>query len=157
MARRLIVIARPARRVVGATPIGPDYPRSYSASKMRRWAADLERLAAMSADELARLQALAPEDLTLEQRGVVDAHAAYFLDPSRGIKGDLRDDGVIELSGGRHRAAYIAERGEPMPVWVSCPDEHRLDDYAARCERELELERTRDRTERSGGGDRVRA
>ena len=58
MARRLIVIPRPAARLVGAERIGAGYPRDYTESDMRRWAADLERLYATAPDELARLRSL---------------------------------------------------------------------------------------------------
>lgn len=43
------------------------------------------------------------------------------------MKGYLREDGRVELEGGRHRAAYMVEQGiGPVPVWVSCEDPQRL-------------------------------
>jgi hypothetical protein len=161
VARRLIVIPRPGSRLEAAERIGPGYPRDYTESDMRHWADDVQRLNATPPDELQRLRSLSRDRLTPAQRGVVDAHEHYFTDPSRGIKGSLREDGIVELDGGRHRAAYLIEREEPVPVWVSCPDERRLDEYAVRCEREMaqgrERANGRSHDDRDRGDDRVRA
>lgn len=161
MARRLIVIPRPAWRLEGAERIGEGYPRDYTEADMRRWAADVGRLHATPPEEVERLRSLPRERLSPGERGVVRAYESYFTEPSRGIKGSLRDDGIVELDGGSHRAAYMIERDVPVPVWVSGPDERRLDEYAMRCERELAQERTRaDRRPREDvdrGDDHVRA
>lgn len=134
MPRKLILIPQPAARLEGATHIEPGYPKGYDESDMRRWAADVERLYATPPDEVARLRALPREQLTPDQRGVVAAHEHYFAEPSRGITGSLREDGVVELDTGRHRASYMLERGtDPIPVWVSARDQRALDAYAQRC------------------------
>jgi hypothetical protein len=127
---------------------------------MRRWAEDLDRLHKTPPEELARLQALPREDLTPEQSGLLLAHDKHFVEAERGIHGSLRPDNTVELDGGRHRAGYILESGtEPIPVWVSAPDEARLDAFEAVCERETgmrsrgrparEEPQLRDRAERS--------
>lgn len=143
MARRLILLD--PSRLDGVTPIEPGYPRDYTAQDMRTWAADLERYFRTPAADLARWRAAPPETLAPEQRGVVRAYDAYFVAPERGIKGSLREDGKVELDGGRHRAAYLTERGTPIPVWVSARDERQLDALSSR-----RAARERERNEERG-------
>ena len=57
----------------------------------------------------------AARDAAPEQRGVVRAYNAYFVAPERGIKGSLREDGKVELDGGRHRAAYLSGARDADP------------------------------------------
>ena len=138
MPRRLILIPRARSRLVGATRIESGYSKDYTPEQMRAWADDLARLQRTPAADLERWRSMTPDDLTPEQRGTLAAQDAYFSEAPRGIKGSLREDGLVELDGGRHRAGYLLERDvDPIPVWVSCPDERRLDAYAAQCEREL--------------------
>jgi hypothetical protein len=138
MARRLVLIPYPSERVVGATRIEPGYPRQYTPDEMRGWANDLKRSYATSPDELQRLGSAPPQLLTDEQRRILDVHNHLFNDASTGIKGSLRPDGRVELDGGRHRAGYLLEQGiNPMPVWVSAPDQRQLDDFTSRCQEDL--------------------
>lgn len=145
MARRLILIDEPRRVLDGATPIEPGYPRDYTADDMRAWAADLERYYRTPAEDLARWHAAPRESLTPDQQRVVRTFAQFFEAPDRGIKGSLRDDGTVELIGGRHRAAYLMEQGvRPIPVWVTARDERQLDELGRRGRRR---ERSEDRGE----------
>jgi hypothetical protein len=138
MARRLVLIPYPSERVVGATRIEPGYPRQYTPDEMRAWANDLKQSYATSPDELQRLGSAPPQLLTDEQRRILDVHNHLFNDASTGIKGSLRPDGRVELDGGRHRAGYLLEQGiNPMPVWVSAPDQRQLDDFTSRCQGDL--------------------
>ena len=150
MARRLILIDSPRRLLDGATPIERGYPRGYTPDEMRSWAADLERYYPPPAAELARWRSAPSETLTPDERRVVTVYEKYFVAAERGIKGTLRDDGKIELSGGRHRAAYLMEQGTtPIPVWVSAREERELDALEGRG-RGHTRNRSDDRGERRG-------
>jgi hypothetical protein len=145
MARRLILIDEPRRVLDGATPIEPGYPRDYSPDEMRSWATDLERYYRTPVEDLARWRAAPPESLAPEQQRVVAVYDKFFVASERGIKGTLREDGKVELRGGRHRAAYLMERGTtPIPVWVTARDERQLDELGRRGRRR---ERSEDRGE----------
>src|SRR4051812_28092764 len=72
MARRLIIIPRAHARIVGAERIDGRYPRPYTEAEMRQWAADLERVYATPTAELDRLRGLPREDLTSDQRALVE-------------------------------------------------------------------------------------
>ena len=143
MAGSLVLVPASRGAVAGATPVGPGYPRSCTPQEMRRWSADLDRLyRVVEADRALpagqrRLDAwlATPRDqLTPDARGVVDAHRTFIADPSTGLKGSLRDDGVVELAGGRHRAHYLMERGtDPLPVWVTSSDAARLEAFRKDC------------------------
>jgi hypothetical protein len=138
MARRCILIPRPDTRLRGSTTIEPGYPKPYTPEQMREWADDLDRYNRTPPADRDRWRALADDQLTPDQRRVVAVHDTYFTEASRGIKGSLRDDGTVELDGGRHRAGYMLERDvDPIPVWVSAPDERQLDAFEAQCNREL--------------------
>ena len=136
VARKLIVIPEAPSRIEGAVRIDASYPRMYTEAEMRQWAVDTERLLNTPPAAIERLRTMGRDRLTPEERVVARVYDEYFVDPSRGIKGSLRDDGVVELDGGRHRAAYLIERGVDVPVWVSTPDQGRLDAYANRCARD---------------------
>src|SRR4051812_11281660 len=99
----------------GLLPVRPGYPRPYTEADMRAWSDDLGRLYRMIEQDrrlpLGKrpLDALldAPRDrLTPQARRIVDAHRQLLTAPQTAIKGDLRPDGRVELSGGRHRAHY---------------------------------------------------
>lgn len=158
MPKALVLIPRADSVLSGAEHIRPGYPKSYTATDMRSWAADLDRLYQTPADDLARWRSTPTNQLTRQQRGVVDAYDHYFLDPSDGIKGDLRDDGRVELWGGRHRAAYLAEHGiDPVPVWVSHSDAKRLSEFQTRCHDDVDRRRGRElRRELGGAGGPAR-
>lgn len=146
MARRLILIDEPRRLLEGATPIEPGYPRDYTADEMRGWAADLQRYYRTPAEDLSRWCAAPRDSLAPEQQRVVRVYETLFVEPDRGIKGALREDGKVELYGGTHRAAYLMEQGtRPIPVWVTARDERQLDELAGRGRGR---ERTDDRGER---------
>lgn len=145
MARSLVFVPPVQGLLVGSTPITPGYSHGYTQAEMRQWADDLDRLyKTVEADralppDQRRLQtwlATPRDQLSPEARGVVEAHDK-LLNPGnydRGIKGDLLPDGRVELSGGRHRANYILERGgDPVPVWVSSHDPRRLEDFRLTC------------------------
>ena len=143
---RTLVYTPPVRGLlVGTTPITPGYSHGYTQAEMRQWADDLDRLyktveadRSLPADQR-RLQtwlATPRDQLSPQARGVVEAHDKLMNRDNydRGIKGDLLPDGRVELSGGRHRANYILERGTaPVPVWVSSHDPQRLDDFRLTC------------------------
>jgi hypothetical protein len=124
MPRELILV--PGDLVGGATPIAPGYQKGYTPAHMRQWAADLDQHYRMSEHgaNVPRTPELAHVDRTL-------------FDPTNGdrIRGDLLPSGRVELTIGRHRAHYIAERGDtPIPIWVSSPDQRELDSFAQRCD-----------------------
>lgn len=144
------------------------------------WADDLDRLYRTSPEDLNRWKEMPANQLSQEQRRTLAVRDKYFIQPELGIKGSLRDDGKVELDGGRHRAGYLLERGvDPVPVWVSAPDQRQLDALEAQCARErlpartdapardeppprvaLAEQRERDREpagDADSGGDRVRA
>lgn len=155
MARSLILV--PAFRMVGATAIDERYPRSYTPDDMRRWAADLHRALAVDPTELDAWRALSPDERSPEQAGAVQAHDRFLGDPADGIKGSLREDGRVDLDGGRHRAHYIADRADALvPIWVSAPSARSLDDFAADCRSHTALDapsreqRARERTRSRG-------
>ncbi|MDX6720558.1 MAG: hypothetical protein QOJ63_2812 [Solirubrobacteraceae bacterium] len=161
MPRELILVTRSAERLTGATRIEPGYPRDYTADDMRMWADDMGRLNRVSPAELRDLRASRPDQLSSEQQRMLAVHDRCMTNAQDGIKGSLGRDGRIELDGGRHRAAYMIERGvDPVPVWVWAPEQRQLDDLRARCEgervqvREPGRERNRDA---DSGGDRVRS
>ena len=171
--RELIHVTRSASRLTGQTRIQPGYPKDYSAEQMRMWADDMDRLNRTSPVELSRLQALPPDQRSAEQQRMLVVHDTYLTDNTYAIKGSLRPDGKVELDGGRHRAAYMVERGvDPVPVWVWAPDQRQLDDLRAQCDGERrrareavratlpEQSRARGRDGRDDfetGGDRARA
>jgi len=131
MQRELILV--PSAFVGGATPIGPGYPKGYTPTHMRQWAADLDQHYRIS--EQGTNVSRTPE--------LVRVDRALF-DPASGdrIRGDLLPDGRVALANGRHRAHYIAERGDtPIPVWVSHPDQRELDAFARRCDAILAQQR----------------
>lgn len=133
---------------MGAVKIDNSYPRSYSETEMRQWAQDLKSTYRSHPDDIERWSTLDTSALSAEQRRLVKAHRALFTDPERGIKGSLRDDGLVELDGGRHRAAYMVEQGvEAVPVWVTAPDAESLTCFADSCAREI-VPSDRDLTER---------
>jgi hypothetical protein len=83
-----------------------------------------------------------PDQLTPEARRTLAAQDKYFVAADRGIKGDLRKDGRVELYGGTHRAGYMLERGvDPIPVWVSDGDPQRLAAFRAQCHDEVQRTR----------------
>jgi hypothetical protein len=132
------VIRIPLSRLDGATPIGPGYTKQYTPEQMRMWADDLDRLNRTPPQELERWRATPPEQLSPEQRRVLAVHATYYGDNGDRLKGSIRDDGVVELDNGRHRLAYMRERGvESAPVWVSAADQRELDRLSADCDREV--------------------
>lgn len=138
MPRALVLVPQAGARLAGAAPIGPDYPRSYTPAEMRGWADDLARLYQTSSRELSEWRALPPSRLSREQRGVLAAQDGYFGDAGRAIKGSLRGDGRVDLDGGRHRVAYLLERGvDPVPVWVTSSDARALERFEADCHNEL--------------------
>jgi hypothetical protein len=127
MSERCLVFISEPERLSGLTPIQPGYPKPYSASEMRGWAGDLRRVYRLSPDELERLRRTPAQMLTPDQQRLQRADQRFLRDSSDGVKGYLREDGRVELDGGRHRAAYMLEQGiGPVPVWVSCEDPQRL-------------------------------
>lgn len=109
---------------------------------MRGWADDLQQRYGTSPKDLQRLSSAPPELLTEREKRILDVHAHLFNDPTTGIKGSLGPDGSVDLEGGRHRARYLLERGvDPIPVWVSAPDQRQLDEFAARCGAELDRQK----------------
>jgi hypothetical protein len=171
--RELIHVTRSASRLTGQTRIEPGYPKDYTPEQMRMWADDMARLNRTSPAELSRLQALAPDQRSPEEQRMLVVHDAYLTDNTHAIKGSLRPDGKVELDSGRHRAAYMVERGvDPVPVWVWAREQRQLDDLRAQCDAERrrapeavraplpEQSRGRDRGrdgDNETGGDRVRA
>jgi hypothetical protein len=138
MPRQLIRVPFPRDRLVDAQFIEPTYPKDFTPAQMREWADDLERLNRTPPAELERWHAAPPEQLSPEQQRALKAHRTYFGDAEERIKGVLRDDGTVELENGRHRVAYMQERGvESVPVWVWAADQRELDRFAAQCERDL--------------------
>jgi hypothetical protein len=131
MPRELILV--PGSLVGGAMPIGPGYQKAHTPADMRRWAADLDRHYRLA--ELGVRGSRPPE---------IDRVDRALFDPQHGdrIRGDLLPDGRVVLANGRHRAYYIAERGDtPVPVWVSAPDQRDLDAFAVRCDRTIGRDR----------------
>lgn len=111
---------------------------------MRTWAADLKRLYGTAPDTLRQWSTTPLAQLTPEQRQILAARDHFLGAPESGIRGSLRDDGLVELDAGRHRAAYLHEQGvDPLPVWVSAADQQRLDQYQARCAQDVREQRTR--------------
>ncbi len=160
MPRKLILVTRPGERLRESSTIEPGYPKPYTPEQMRAWADDLDRYNRTSAADRERWRALPDEQLTPEQRRVVAVHDTYLTDAPRGIKGSLRDDGTVELDGGRHRAGYMLERDvDPIPVWVSAPDQRRLDAFETQCNRERPRARPeaaeREPQQQRDAGDRV--
>ncbi len=130
-------MSRPSSRLEGSTTIEPGYAKSYTPDEMRMWADDLDRYIRAPPAEVERWRATATTELTPEQRRVLAVHDKFYTEAALGIKGSLRDDGKVELDGGRHRAGYLLERDvDPIPVWVSARDEQQLDAFEAQCARE---------------------
>ena len=181
MPRELILVTRSASRLTAATTIEPGYSKGYTPDEMRMWADDLDRYYKTPPGEVARWQRTPADQLSHEQQRTLAVHDKLFTEFDRGIKGELHDDGKIELTGGRHRAGYLLERGvDPVPVWVSAPDQRQLDELRAQCNREssqvrsgspprvepparaARAEQSRERSadrarDNNPGGDRVRA
>jgi hypothetical protein len=144
VARALLLIPPSRQLFVDAEPIEPGYPRQYTPAEMRAWSDDLARLYRTveqdrtlppSQRRLDAWLATPPDRLPADARGALAARDHLLSEPDRGIKGSLRADGRVELRGGRHRAHYILERqGDPVPVWVDCPDAQRLEQFRAACE-----------------------
>jgi hypothetical protein len=130
----LVLIPNSGRVLLGAEPIRAEYPRPYRPEQMRAWAHDLDRFYELSrADRIALLSA-ERERLPPNAARVRAVYDNYFLEPDRGVKGDLGPDGRVELAGGRHRAAYMVEQGtSPIPVWVSCQDSAQLARFRDTC------------------------
>jgi hypothetical protein len=151
MARSLVLVWPCNALLVGATPIRPGYPRQFTPQEMRAWADDLARLyQTVEADRALppgqrRLAVWlgAPRDqLTPEAQRVVEVHEKLLSEAGRGISGSLLDDGRVGLATGRHRAHYALERGSgPVPVWVSCADDARLQAFRATCHAAVERSR----------------
>jgi hypothetical protein len=137
MPRNLVLIPRSESRLSGTTRIDSGYAKGYTPEEMRRWAEDAERLRKTSPADIERWCSTPPEQLTPEQQRLTRVHKELYTEHQRGIHGCLRDDGTVELDGGRHRAAYMAERGEAVPVWVWSDDSRKLDAFQADCAREL--------------------
>lgn len=130
MSARCLIFVSDPNRLSGLAPIEPGYPKPYSARDMRGWAGDLQRVYRLSPAERERLQATPPERLTPDERRLRQADQRYLRDFSDGVKGHLGRDGRVELEGGRHRAAYMVEQDiGPVPVWVSCEDPQRLQEF----------------------------
>ncbi len=133
MAGRLILVPPSRTLMPDAEPIGPGYPRDYTPEDMRRWA-----------DDLAHLYRVAEADgrMPADDRRVVETRDKLMTEAHRGIKGSLRDDGTIDLTGGRHRAHYIIERGtDPVPVWVTARDPAALERFSEDCRTSLQRSR----------------
>lgn len=125
---------------------------------MRRWADAYARLQRIPADELASWRARSNSDLSPDQRDLLASDKKLRGAPDDGIKGSLRDDRLVELDGGRHRAAYLMERGiDPLPVWVTAPGERQLDRFEADCNRESLRGNRGSRPMREEDSDRARA
>ncbi len=156
MPRQLIPITRARARLVGDTRIEPGYSKDFSAAQMRGWAADLDRLQRLPPAEVDRLRATPPDRLIPEEQRLRVAYDKFLAEPDRGIKGTLRDDGTVELQGGRHRTAYLLEQGvEPVPVWVTAADETKLGRLRAECERDARLDQTEMRRTDMPGPERA--
>ena len=140
MPRALVLIPDPERLLTGTTQIGAGYPRSYTPEEMRRWARDLERLLRTSRAERAVLLRTTREELSPDAGALRAVYDNCFGEPDRGVKGELQADGRVELSGGRHRAAYMVERGTyPVPVWVSCRESEHLERFRDTCHAVVDL------------------
>src|SRR4051794_26313535 len=143
MPRELILVPPSRQLLPDAAPINGAYPRDYTPADMRAWAQDLDHLLrAMEADrtapppqrQLERWLATDRAQLPPDAQRAVANYGKLMAEPDRGIKGDLREDGSIELTGGRHRAHYIMERGStPVPVWVSARDQEQLNRFREAC------------------------
>ena len=139
MAGKLILVPPSRALLPDAEPIGAGYPRDYTPDEMRRWADDLDQLYKVAEEDrslppgerrLDRWAAADRSQLPDDARRVMDAHDKFLADSGPGIKGALREDGTVELYGGKHRAHYIMERGgEPVPVWVSSRDPAALERF----------------------------
>ena len=117
--RALVLVPDPAKRLVGAQPIGRGYTKEYTAPEMRAWGSALARLYQTPTAQLAELRGADTQMLRPNDRAVVEAHKHLFEESERGIAGTLREDGRIELDRGRHRVTYMLDQGvEPIPVWV---------------------------------------
>jgi hypothetical protein len=137
MPRELVWTTRPRQRLTGDLRIDAQYQRDYTPEQMRRWAHDVEQLRTLPQGELQHWLSVPREERTGDQNRLLDS-SLRFLDPNEGIKGDLRADGIVELQGGCHRAAYLMEQGvDPVPVWVSSRDSARLTALRQQCEREV--------------------
>lgn len=135
--RKLVFIPNPESRLEGAVLIDPTYSKDWSPEQMREWAHDVDRMNRTPAAELDRWAVIPPEQLTPEQRRVLDVRSKLTREHESGVNGVLRDDGQVELESGRHRAGYMLEQGvDPVPVWVWAPEQRELDAFEAQCERE---------------------
>lgn len=135
--RKLILVTRSAARLDGATLIEPGYPRDHTPEQMRGWAHDLDRYNHLASEERDRILALPADERSPEEARMDDVHSKHFVEHQRAINGMLRDDGVVELDAGRHRAGYMVEQGvDLIPVWLKCDDERQLDEFDRHCARE---------------------
>jgi hypothetical protein len=136
------VFIPPDRGVVtGTVAVDPGYSKPHTAADMREWADGLSRFYATfetDPQRVERLLATPRNQLTPEARAVVDAHRQFLTEPACGMTGSLRPDGTVEMDTGRHRAHYLIERGtDPLPVWVSSPDEQSLRRFRHACHSEV--------------------
>jgi hypothetical protein len=145
-------MTRPRQRLTGDRRIDETYQRDYTPEQLRRFAHDVEQLRTLPEGELQRWQSVPRAELNGDQNRLLNS-AHKFLDSSKGIKGDLRQDGIVELQGGTHRAFYCIEQGvDPVPVWVGSRDSARLNALRQQCERELSM---RERAQAHLRSDRI--
>jgi hypothetical protein len=151
MPRQLIMIP-PDVRLAGARPVAPGYPKPYTAQQMRGWSNDAALLRQIEEEDrgqppqqrrLHRWLASPPERLDPTARRLVEAHRKLIEDDAHGIRGDLLPDGTIDLEDGKHRAYYLRESGQPVPVWVRARDQRQLDALATLSRVQLAQGRTR--------------
>jgi hypothetical protein len=152
--RELILVPPAVVRIEESTPIGPGYPKEYTAREMREWAEASERLEQVLEQDRVRSAArkrlsgwLADPvtQLTPEQQRLVASYQQLYVDRAKGISGTLNDRGRLVLDAGKHRTYYLCERaGASVPTWVSCANRRQLTAFRDECEQY----RTRARDER---------
>lgn len=149
MPRQLILIP-PNVPLAGTLAIGPGYPKPYTGQQMREWADAAARLRQIAEEDrelpagqrrIDRWHATPRDQLDPEAKRVLEAHSRLTAQGAHGIRGALRPDGTIDLSDGRHRAHYMREKGEPVPVWVDAPDQQQLERLKRDCKDQLARER----------------
>lgn len=151
MPRQLILIP-PDVQLAGAQPVGPGYAKPYTAQQMRGWSNDAALLRRIEDEDRAqppeqrrlhRWLASPPEQLDPPVRRLVETHRQLMDGDAHGIRGDLLPDGTIDLQEGKHRAHYLREAGQPVPVWVEARDQRELDQLATHSRVQLAQGRTR--------------
>ena len=147
-----LILVPPSRWILNdAQEIDPrTYPKQNTPADMLAWADDLARVHRVIEEDSGlppgqrrsdRWRATDRSRLPPDVRRLVVAHDKFYVDHAEAIRGSLRADGSLDLANGRHRAHYLIQRNEPVPVFVAARDPGELQRFDDACR--AGLDRTR--------------